>query len=261
MADHLKAARGIARSCRIYYGDRDRSARMDALYRRFISPGALVFDIGSHVGDRIASFRRLGARVIAVEPQPAAAAFLRLAYGWRRNVTVIQAAIGRAEGLLDLHINLSNPTISTGSAAFIAAAGEAPGWHDQKWDRQQSVPLLTLDSLIAREGCPGFIKIDVEGFEAEVLAGLKTPVPALSFEFTTIQRDVAEACLARLMDLGSYRFNAALGENHRMEFAEPIDGGAMRNWLGGLPHQANSGDIYAVLNSGDPAAGGAEQRP
>jgi hypothetical protein len=46
-----------------------------------------------------------------------------------------------------------------------------------------------------------------------VLAGLTRPLPALSFEFTTIQRDVAEACLDRLAALGPYRFNVALGES------------------------------------------------
>ena len=44
---------------------------MDRLYGQFVRPGDLVFDVGAHVGDRIAAFRRLGARVVAVEPQPA----------------------------------------------------------------------------------------------------------------------------------------------------------------------------------------------
>ena len=43
---------------------------MDALYARFLRAGDLAFDIGAHVGDRISSFRRLGARVVALEPQP-----------------------------------------------------------------------------------------------------------------------------------------------------------------------------------------------
>src|SRR5262249_13553802 len=84
----LRTARGIFRSLRLYYGDRGRRAAMERLYAQFIEPGDLVFDIGAHVGDRIAAFRRLGARVVAVEPQPPLAKVLRLLYGRDRNVTI-----------------------------------------------------------------------------------------------------------------------------------------------------------------------------
>ena len=57
---------------------------MDALYRQFVKRGDLVFDIGAHVGDRVAAFRRLGAKVVAVEPQPALALTLSMFYGRRR---------------------------------------------------------------------------------------------------------------------------------------------------------------------------------
>ena len=79
-----RPSRGIARSLYIYYGDRPRAAAMDRLYSRFVWPGDLVFDVGAHVGDRVASFRRLGARVVAVEPQPGLAKVLRLLYGRSR---------------------------------------------------------------------------------------------------------------------------------------------------------------------------------
>jgi len=106
--------------------------------------------------------------------------------------------------------------------------------------------MTTLDALIARHGMPQFAKIDVEGYEAEVLAGLGQMLPGLSFEFTTIQRPVAEAAIARCAALGFSRFNAALGESHILAFAPWRSADEIARWLRDLPHEANSGDICAV---------------
>ena len=245
MFDRLRTARGILRSLRIYYGNRTRRAAMDRLYSRFVQRGDLVFDIGAHVGDRIAAFRRLGARVVAAEPQPALATLLRWMY--RRDVVIEPVAVGAREGTIALKINVANPTVSTASDAFVRAARGAPGWEAQAWTRTVPVPVTTLDALIARHGVPAFIKIDVEGFEADVLAGLTQAVPALSFEFTTIQRDVALACIARCVALGYVRFNAALGESQILVHGDGIAADAITHWLAELPHTANSGDIYALM--------------
>ncbi len=241
-------ARALSRSLRVYHGDPTRNAAMDALYGQFLRPGELAFDIGSHVGDRISSFRRLGARVVALEPQPGPARVLRLIHGRDPQVTLVEAACGDREGSVTLRINSANPTVSTASAAFIGAAQGSQGWQEQVWDHEIEVPGTTLDVLIALHGVPALLKIDVEGFEAHVLAGLTRPVPAISFEFTTIQRDVAEACLALLETLGPYRFNVALGESQQLELDEPASAEAMGDYLRALPHEANSGDVYAVLS-------------
>jgi FkbM family methyltransferase len=246
MLETFRTARGVIRSLRIYYGDRGRKTAMDQLYRRFVQPGDLVFDIGAHVGDRVASFRRLGARVVALEPQPALGRVLGMLYGRDRSVVIKRAAIGRSSGTTSLMINIDNPTISTASTDFVQAAHGARGWEGQAWTKSIAVPVTTLDALIAEHGVPAFIKIDVEGFEAEALAGLTQSVAALSFEFTTIQRGVALECLERCGALGFNRFNVALGESQTMAHGDWRGREDIARWLVALPHSANSGDVYAV---------------
>ncbi len=242
--DAVRTARAVVRSLRIYYCDRARAAAMDRLYADFVRPGDLVFDVGAHVGDRVASFRRLGARVVAVEPQHAMIRVLRLLYGLSREVAIEGMAVGREPGRARILINADNPTVSSMSAAFVEAAQGAPGWDTQRWTRSADVGVTTLDALIAKYASPAFIKLDVEGFEAEALHGLSRLVPALSFEFTTIQRDVAFACIERCKALGYARFNAALGESQAL-MSEWMDAAGMAHWLAELPQSANSGDIYA----------------
>jgi FkbM family methyltransferase len=247
LAPRVRGSAALARSLRVYHGDAARNARMDALYARFLKPGDLAFDIGAHVGDRISSFRRLGARVVALEPQPGPARAIRLIHRRDPEVRLLQAAAGEHDGEITIHVNSANPTVSTASDEFVRAADGAGGWEGQVWDEAMTVPCRTLDSLIAEHGTPAFIKIDVEGFEDRVLAGLGRSVPALSFEFTTIARDIGQRCLDRLAVLG-YRFDVALGESQRLEFQRWVNPAEMSAYLRELPHEANSGDVYAVLD-------------
>jgi FkbM family methyltransferase len=237
----------LRRSLDVYYGNPARDASMDALYARFVRAGDLAFDIGAHVGDRTGSFRRLGARVIALEPQPLCARAIRAIYAADEQVEVVERACGAQVGKVTLKVNSANPTVSTASAEFVAAAEGAGGWEGQTWDTTIAVPCTTLDALIAEFGRPANAKIDVEGFEAAVLAGLSQPLAALSFEFTTIQRDVALACLDRLASLGNYAFDVALGESQTLTFNRWISKADMACHLAALPHEANSGDVYCVL--------------
>lgn len=240
----MRQTLGLARSLMVYHRPAHLRA-MTAFYRPLVKPGDLVFDVGAHAGDRTRAFLRLGCRVVAVEPQRLFARLLRVSMFGRARAHVIEAALADRPTELTLRINSANPTVSTASDTFIAAAGAAPcGWDGQRWDRARLVPALTLDGLIARFGTPAFTKIDVEGFEDKVLLGLSQALAALSFEFTTLQREVALAALDRVASLGDYRFNACLGESFSFMFAERQSAARLRAWLLALPFHANSGDIY-----------------
>ncbi len=169
-----------------------------AFYGQFVGRGDVAFDIGANRGHVSEALIELGARVVAVEPNPSLAPLLRRRYG--RQLTVIQAAVGDADGERILYLG-QNDLHWTVSDAW---RDRAPRGH--VWTEAIKVPLITLDQLIDTHGNPDFVKIDVEGYEPKVLAGLSTPVSVLSFEFQGPALDFAHECLDRLEELADYRF-------------------------------------------------------
>jgi hypothetical protein len=109
------------------------------------------------------------------------------------------------------------------------------------------VPVTTLDALIEHHGLPRFCKIDVEGYEAEVLAGLSHRIPALSVEFLGGALDIAEACVRRLEALSGYEFNAIEGEERRFMSKRWLTADEMVAWLRSGGGSISSGDVYARL--------------
>ncbi|OJF12481.1 FkbM family methyltransferase [Couchioplanes caeruleus] len=239
-------ASSIHRSLDYYYNNAAHDAAMDSFYAEFVRSGDLVFDIGAHVGDRIGSFRRLGGRVVAVEPQPLCIRAIRDIYAGDEDVTLVEAVCGASEGSVRFYVNSTNPTVSTASPDFVKAADGAPGWRDEVWDDELEVTSTTLDALIETYGAPAFVKIDVEGFEDSVLAGLSRTLPALSFEFTTIERASALRCLDQAKSLDFSSFNVSMGETMRMEFEQWVSVEQMAAYVQALPHEANAGDIYCL---------------
>jgi hypothetical protein len=94
---------------------------------------------------------------------------------------------------------------------------------------------------------PRFHQDRCRGVRGRGLGGLTRPVDALSFEFTTIQKDVAGEALSRVFDdwvmRDSMPFSARI-----CAFVHDgwVDAAAIGRWIDALPHTANSGDIYAV---------------
>jgi FkbM family methyltransferase len=244
----LKSRLGLLRSEFIYVWKPFNRGRLRRFYSQFVQPGALCFDIGAHLGSRSRAFLDLGARVVALEPQPRCAAYLQKRWGGERRFTLIPKAVGVQAGTATLHINRLNPTISTLAPDAWKHSMAAAAWRRERWDHPLEVAATTLDRLIGAYGRPDFCKIDVEGFEAQALAGLSRPLPALSFEFISFDNTGALACMRRLAELGAYRFNWSLRERLRLESPDWVGAARVEQMLHALGPGVVSGDIYARLD-------------
>lgn len=193
-------------------------------------------DVGAHKGAYSFALLKHSQAVHAFEPNPKMFDVLE---SWARDlVTLHPSALSNVSGAADLLVPRRRNGYSNQGSSLSAV--KVQGEHATVRVKADRLDDCGIDNV-------GFIKIDVEGFEAEALQGLSRAVKALSFEFTTIQRDVALACIERCIALGYTRFNAALGESQALVRGDWVSGEEIANWLTGLPHAANSGDIYAAL--------------
>jgi FkbM family methyltransferase len=218
---------------------------------------AFCLDIGANNGEYSAAFLALGARrVVAVEPQKELADFIVSAFPREiQNGTLFvkALAVGAAPGVAKLYpASDAGKSMSTLSPLFV----EVSRANGQQWDDSQihDVAVTTLDHLIAEFGVPDYIKIDVEGFDLEVLRGLSQPISLLSFEFNSQRNliDIAVACIAQIETLGNYEFNyqvEAAGETG-IQFEKWVSAGVMQYTLcHDIARVAVFGDIFARLKT------------
>jgi FkbM family methyltransferase len=210
-----------------------------SFYRDLLQPGELCFDIGANAGNRTTLFRELGARVIAVEPQGSCVEELKRRFGDDPAVVIVPSALGSSPGTAEIAVCDEDSTISTMSARW----QNEGRFSDRAWTRQETVPVTTLDLLIEEHGSPGFCKIDVEGFEKQVLEGLSAPVRCVSFEFTREFLDDARACVALLEALGPIATNASFGESMQLA-GEWVGSDRLFALIEEQPPSRDWGDVY-----------------
>jgi FkbM family methyltransferase len=186
--------------------------RRREFYLSLFDGNNLYFDVGANLGNRIEPIIFDDIKIVAVEPQPHCIDYLKYKFG--KLITMETIALGAQLGTAFMYIADSS-AVSTLSTRFIKRTQDSGRFVDVSWDREIEVELKTLDSLVEKYGMPGFIKIDVEGYEKEVLKGLSIPVPSLSIEYTLPElKEELISCFEEIdrIYMGSFYFNYAPGE-------------------------------------------------
>ena len=177
---------------------------------KLLNSGDLFFDIGAHLGNKSKQFLDKNLKAIMVEPLPQCVEQLKIKFENRDNVEIIQKAVGKTTEKMTLEVNTKMPTTST-----MAKHWKSGRFSNEKWDQKINVEMTTLDHLIKIYGLPKYIKIDVEGFELDVLLGLSQKAGIISFEFTSEFLDQTIKCLDHLkkLDIMNIIFLLEKGEN------------------------------------------------
>lgn len=184
---------------RYQFSDYQRQLQAEkAFYAPFVKPGQLVFDVGANVGRKTQAFLELGARVVAFEPQPECAEEIELRCGHNERLHVHQCALGAKETTAQLDVSQRSELAKVLNEKLPTSL-------------TITVEVRPLDQFVEQHGVPSFCKIDVEGFELQVLKGLSRFPDAFSIEYhATSAEQVAEteACLDHILSLDrNYELN------------------------------------------------------
>lgn len=212
-------------------------------YNKFLKPNDLVYDVGANIGNRVHAFLDLGCKVVAVEPQEACCRTLEKRFG--NTIDIVKKGLGAQEDEKEMYIS-NESTLSTLSEEWIDSM-KKNRFKEYNWDKTVKIPMTTLDHLIQQYGKPVFCKIDVEGYEYNVLQGLSQPVKFISFEYAVPENmnrmiDCINYCIHLDPD---YKFNYSVGESMQYQLPEFICGTEMLKHVQTSEFlQSEFGDIY-----------------
>jgi FkbM family methyltransferase len=198
------------------------------LLRRLVVPGAVCVDIGANVGLAALPMAQAAGsqgKVLAVEPDPRIAAFL--AANLRLNriewAEVRNCAAGGQEGYIE----------------FSRCRADDMSHVALKTDREKvQVPVHTLDRIAEGLEAIHLIKIDVEGYEREVIRGGKQALGRTSMVYIEAsQKNCARygyapsTLVAELNDLGFHVYRLADGKLQAVELKDE-PGASTENLIG-----------------------------
>lgn len=242
MANKLSIAMGLYRPAR-WLSRTIRPYQLHAfqagikLYRSLLPPSALCFDVGANIDEKSEAMLQAGACVVAFEPNPLVLPELRARCGHHKNWTIVEAALGRGAAIATLY-----------ARELHGQSSLAQDWKG-KIIANHHVPVVTLDSAIECFGPPAYCKIDVEGWELEVLRGLTHSIPLVSFEFHLNDPGIRNtiSCLERLTQFGPSSVNITPAETAAFHFKEWVPLGQFVEWFPGDLKRSLPGGTYGDI--------------
>ncbi len=141
----------------------------------------VIFDVGANEGFISYFFLEENFKVIAIEPDKRNQKILATKFKDNNQFKLIKKGVSDEQKKAPFFIHNRNSSLNTFSSKWkesIEFKKQDEGFSPKK----EFIELTTLDQIIQNEGIPAFIKIDVEGHELEVIQGLNTRIPLLSFE-------------------------------------------------------------------------------
>jgi len=211
-------------------------------YSQFIQPGDLCFDVGANIGNRTVIFLELGAKVVAIEPQKECYEKLTKRFG--DSIDLVKKGLGEKESLEKLYVSELS-AISSFSKEHVDVMKE-DRFKGTNWNHTVDIEMTTMDNLIDRFGTPVFCKIDVEGYEYDVLKGLSKPLKTLSLEYIVPENlQVLIDCITHLKSLGDVECNYSYAEKMSMSLDAWLSGEEMIQYIQTKAFIDTSwGDIY-----------------
>lgn len=216
-----------------------------SIFSEVVETGSLVFDVGSNIGDKSEQFLNLGARVVAFEPQKECFDFAVTRFKNNANYIAENIALDSKAGVSQIKI-ANFDTISSMSEDFIREV-KKERFATCSWSVARQITTDTLDNMISKHGKPSFIKIDVEGFELNVLKGLSSSIDVISVEFTPELCHASVACMNYVDALNNGRsvFNYGYRNDENFKFSGWLTMGEILKYLKSVDdYRFEFGDIY-----------------
>jgi len=226
----------------------DEEKDQSSFYEQFITKNDLVFDVGCNIGSRTKIFLNLGANVVGFEPQSNLCEHLYAHLKRNKKFSLERTALGATTEIKEIKISDAH-VLSSMSDRWIQATQASGRFKCYNWDKTEKVKVSTLDDKIQMYGTPKYIKIDVEGYEFEVLKGLSIPVQHISIEFTAEDIENSYNCIDYISMLGDFIFNYSTGETLILSEQKWKSKNDIKDSLNNLCNKNNKawGDVYAKL--------------